>query len=455
MNPKLGVIVPYRDREKHLKKFIPHITDFLNEHTIPFEILVVEQADDLPFNRGRLLNVGFDILEETCDYFCFHDIDMLPMEADYSYAKTPLHLATKLSSNDYELTFPSYFGGVTLFNKDDFKSINGFSNEYWGWGFEDDDLLYRCSKNGLPVDKKVYGNDSKINYVLQISNETEGIEIISNNKVLKKLFDSDFTISVNSKPDKITKDNSSDADEYFIIKKPGYDSGLSFTSFNRFKAELFEESGKSVSINSELLGEIWTNLILTKNGNELYFYLNGELVGKEFIDDVRDYNDESLYIGHSKFRGVVSSVSIWNKNITLEEVNTIYNSSQPMTNVLPTGLQVHYDFKNIINNKVIDLSGNNNNGVLTGGKQIEMDSKLKSSLTIPLRRDGKFLTLSHRNNSWNDLSWVHKETRLNQIKYLNEVRQDMFDTNIDGLNTLRYNLEDKEVIDDYTKVKVS
>jgi len=69
MNPKLGVIVPYRDREKHLKKFIPHITDFLNEHTIPFEILVVEQADDLPFNRGRLLNVGFDILEEIKDFY--------------------------------------------------------------------------------------------------------------------------------------------------------------------------------------------------------------------------------------------------------------------------------------------------------------------------------------------------------------------------------------------------
>ena len=29
-------------------------------------------------------------------------------------------------------------------SKLDFKIINGYSNEYWGWGFEDDDLLKRC-----------------------------------------------------------------------------------------------------------------------------------------------------------------------------------------------------------------------------------------------------------------------------------------------------------------------
>ena len=27
-----------------------------------------------------------------------------------------------------------------------FKKVNGYSNEYWGWGFEDDDLLMRLTE---------------------------------------------------------------------------------------------------------------------------------------------------------------------------------------------------------------------------------------------------------------------------------------------------------------------
>ena len=41
-----------------------------------------------------------------------------------------------------------------MFTKEDFKTINGFSNEYWGWGFEDDDLLIRCIESDLEIDKE-------------------------------------------------------------------------------------------------------------------------------------------------------------------------------------------------------------------------------------------------------------------------------------------------------------
>ena len=29
----------------------------------------------------------------------------------------------------------------------DYYKVNGYSNEYWGWGYEDDDLLFRCKEN--------------------------------------------------------------------------------------------------------------------------------------------------------------------------------------------------------------------------------------------------------------------------------------------------------------------
>ena len=56
---KLGVIVPYRNRESHLKRFTDDTSKYLKSKNIDFEIVIVEQLDDKPFNRGKLLNIGY------------------------------------------------------------------------------------------------------------------------------------------------------------------------------------------------------------------------------------------------------------------------------------------------------------------------------------------------------------------------------------------------------------
>lgn len=144
----LSIIVPYRNRAKHLSVFAPHMKSRFKDA----EILVVEQADDKLFNRAKLLNIGF--LNTKADYVAMHDVDMLPVKADYSYPVIPTHIATKVSQFRYKMPFPEYFGGVTLFNRKDFIKLNGYSNEFYGWGGEDNEMHDHVLKSGFKIDRR-------------------------------------------------------------------------------------------------------------------------------------------------------------------------------------------------------------------------------------------------------------------------------------------------------------
>jgi predicted glycosyltransferase involved in capsule biosynthesis len=150
---KLGIVVPYRNREDHLPLFIEHMQHYIKD--VDFKIYVVEQTQEKPFNRGKLLNVGSVLaFKEGCDYVALHDVDMLPVVADYSYVETPTHMAVEVQQFGWHLPYANYFGGVTLFDKASFEKINGFHNEYWGWGGEDDDLFYRCERENVPISRR-------------------------------------------------------------------------------------------------------------------------------------------------------------------------------------------------------------------------------------------------------------------------------------------------------------
>ena len=131
---KLGVIVPYRNRPKQLKVFKEYISNYLSYKKILHELIIVEQKDKKPFNRGLLLNWGCRKAEwAECDYVVFHDIDMLPVDVDYSYSDKPVHLVQNLEIPDEENSlFYDYFGGVTMFPIEDIKKVNGYSNNYQG-----------------------------------------------------------------------------------------------------------------------------------------------------------------------------------------------------------------------------------------------------------------------------------------------------------------------------------
>jgi len=162
--PALSIIVPYRDRLEHLRLFLPHIQRYFSrdklDRDIPYSVTIVEQANSEEFNAGQLRNIGFLLSREGHDYFCFHDVDYLPIWADYSYCTMPTRIiwhgadrrprdageAHRLR-HDHE----RFFGAAVMLNKAHFELANGYSNGYPGWGYEDDDLRERCLACGLEI----------------------------------------------------------------------------------------------------------------------------------------------------------------------------------------------------------------------------------------------------------------------------------------------------------------
>jgi hypothetical protein len=155
-NKRLAIIVPFRNRAQHLTAFIPHMLTYFqraeSECALPISIHVVEQHGNAPFNRGKINNAGYMLVRELADYVCFHDVDYLPISADYSWSRRPARLAwhgLRLRED-----WDNFFGAVVLFDKPAFEQVNGFPNEYWGWGPEDEELGMRCKLTGLGFDRR-------------------------------------------------------------------------------------------------------------------------------------------------------------------------------------------------------------------------------------------------------------------------------------------------------------
>ena len=116
-------------------------------HHMP--VVVVEQCDDHPFNRGSLLNAGYlKARDNGAERVILHDVDLVPDDrllAMYSepWPRPIVHFGarfTRYNNSD------RYFGGVHGFVGGYFP---GYPNHYYGWGGEDDALRRRVRRSNV------------------------------------------------------------------------------------------------------------------------------------------------------------------------------------------------------------------------------------------------------------------------------------------------------------------
>ncbi|KAI0212777.1 Beta-1,4-N-acetylgalactosaminyltransferase bre-4 [Lamellibrachia satsuma] len=152
---RVAIIVPYRDRQQHLELFVRHMHPILQRQMLEYRIFVVEQALPTVFNKAAMMNIGYRVARTVFDFDCvvFHDVDMLTEDDRnfYTCSDQPRHAGAYIDKYGYKLVYDDVFGGVTAFTNEQFLLVNGFSNLFYGWGGEDDDMLKRVLARGFTI----------------------------------------------------------------------------------------------------------------------------------------------------------------------------------------------------------------------------------------------------------------------------------------------------------------
>ena len=197
----IAVITIFRDNDEgsraiQREKFIKIIPTLLGPYC-NFTIFIIEQNESELFNIGKLKNIGFEIAvgltklsQPKYDHFVFTDIDMIP---DYDlmeyYVSKPIGILSlaaigtrysRTRTNFEKENVKGFVGGVISCTEQTFKKVNGYPNNNYGWGGEDDSLLIRMAKENVP------NSYPKIGSVIDIE-ETKDLKTLNIGEKLKVL----------------------------------------------------------------------------------------------------------------------------------------------------------------------------------------------------------------------------------------------------------------------------
>lgn len=219
----LFVLYPYRatgDQEFRKNELLEHqdyMRGYLASQGVKYTFVVIEQCNDLPFNKGLLLNIGFNEIYNTwkkgkqtehyIPYFCIHNSDLFPKqgvdEVNYSYAS---------GFRDTYGSISSGIGGIVVFDYLSYLRINGHPNDYFGWGGEDMTVKNRINGLGIPLTRGT--NYSNTQFVEERDHPRDSSQ---NNANLQKILTDDYTTN-GTKQSRYTLISKARGDDVVYIK---------------------------------------------------------------------------------------------------------------------------------------------------------------------------------------------------------------------------------------------
>jgi hypothetical protein len=440
MTHKLGICIPYRDRRSHLEELVDKLGKLLTKKGINHKFYVGHQVDEKLFNRGAMKNIAAQYaFNDGCDYIAWHDVDMVPDEnVDYSYPENnPIHIATQLSKYDYGMNYDQYFGGVILFTKEQVEKTNGYSNDYWDWGQEDDDLFWRCYYEGYTTGEVL--NDYEDKTYAEFNGVDSHIELPTNREVSSCLHN-DHTISVlfnaeqqqEKVPIWLVGDTEHRFIEYPLLRKDGsWTWGLSFNNSRAVSSMIFDRMNNPIYTWAKRFENLWTWLTVSykKETNEYSLYVNDELVlnymgvksnePRKLSDKLRLHDAIKPFLlgfcnhTNTRFKGKISELNIYDTSI-----NNI--TEAPI---------LHFDASK-------QLEGSIYNNVTIDKENIKVMRDV-----LPFRRQGRYECLPHIDEGFVNGKWAKGETTAkNERRFVTEMQQGKIDYKNDGMSTLKYNL---------------
>jgi hypothetical protein len=400
---------------------------------------------------------------------------------DYSYPdETPQHIAVRISQSDYQLKYQEYFGGAVVFSKEQVMKTNGYSNDYWDWGMEDDDLFWRCVMEGY-VDKQTIDFDKKKN-VAVFDGKTSYIKIPSSERNRMGVSNS-HTISVLVKAEQqiekvpiwLIGDSERKFVEYPIFRKPGYDWGLSFNNSRAYTAMIWTSHKEHIYQWFKRYEEEWTwvTMVVDDLNRKMHFYLNGNESSArngtgthspvEYQHNLKRYSSDPFYVGYTStvasfepnvfFKGEIADIKMWDRALPQDEVSLLH------TQYSTDGLILHYNFSEIVDDKFVIDHAELNDGVMYNVSIEEKEIQIPHSI-LPYRRNGKFFCLPHQTegliNDGGIDKWAKGETTArNERRYVLEMQQGKIDYKKDGINNIKYkHISTKTIFDKHKLINV-
>jgi hypothetical protein len=254
-----------------------------------------------------------------------------------------------------------------------------------------------------------------------------------------------LTFFISFYPDTLECNHLRESDEFTVFSIPGYDFAICYNSFSRYNFCIFNKELQPLYINSKIIKNYYTTFAITINPNEqkIEVYQDAKLIG--VIDNfgkLYEYKKEKyFYIGINNpenetpnyFKGLFDKFIIVDGILNEKEIINLHNNE---IEKLKEKFILWYDSNVIEEYKLIDLTYNGQDGEIFNCEIVEEQISETKEVKIPFRRSSTFKSLIHEENGFLNNQWKDQNTRWNQLRFINEVKQNDDLLLNDGLNDL-------------------